>query len=155
MRIVLHCDVRSPMVIGKGGERSHGAMLTTWSPEQVTVVAGTAIENMHSGARGKAEAQASEPVTPRCTSDFPFTPRAFPVAPSGAGVVPWAKINGVWYFLGQAGYSSTLYDLKIDPLRGTFDADKGDKTHWDTAVRECYEESGVLRLCFARAMRLP
>ncbi len=60
----------------------------------------------------------------------------------------WAKINGAWYFLVQAGYSSARYDLKIDPLRGQ--REEGE-TPWKTAVRECFEESGVLRLRFVRA----
>jgi len=67
------------------------------------------------------------------------------------GLMPWAKINGEWYFLVQAGYSSKRYDFKIDPLRGQREPEE-DKTPWQTAVRECREESGVLRLRFVRAM---
>jgi NADH pyrophosphatase NudC (nudix superfamily) len=57
-------------------------------------------------------------------------------------VVPWANVNGDWYFLMQAGYSSKMYDFKVDPLRGQKEPGE---TCWQTAVRECNEESGILR----------
>ena len=58
------------------------------------------------------------------------------------GVVPWAYVNDDWYFLTQAGYSHETYDFKVDPLRGQKEPGE---TSWQTAVRECNEESGILR----------
>ena len=57
------------------------------------------------------------------------------------GIVPWVQspADGDWYFLAQLGYSSSKYDLKLDPLRGQA---KENETPWQTAVRECREESG-------------
>ena len=49
------------------------------------------------------------------------------------------NVNGEWYFLVQMGYSSALHNLKVDPLRGQQETAE---TPWDTAVRECKEESG-------------
>jgi len=62
--------------------------------------------------------------------------------PPSYGIMPWVQVNGVWYFLAQAGYSSMKYDLKIDPMRGQHE---GSELKWDTAVRECSEESGLFR----------
>jgi len=53
--------------------------------------------------------------------------------------MPWVQVDDVWYFLAQVGYSSKEYDLKIDPMRGH---QEGSESKWDTAVRECSEESG-------------
>lgn len=55
------------------------------------------------------------------------------------GIMPWVRVNMAWYFLAQVGYSSELYDCKIDPLRG--EQEEGEAP-WDTAKRECNEESG-------------
>jgi hypothetical protein len=67
------------------------------------------------------------------------------------GIVPWMNVNGEWYFLVQMGYSSSLYNLKVDPLRGH--PEPNESSLWQTAVRECMEESGngIFCICgFAR-----
>ena len=55
------------------------------------------------------------------------------------GIMPWVLVDGEWYFLVQMGYSSELYNFKVDPLRGKKEPGE---TDWETAVRECHEESG-------------
>ena len=59
--------------------------------------------------------------------------------PPSYGIVPWALVNGEWYFLVQMGYSAKKHDFKVDPLRGQ---EEEAETNWQTAVRECHEESG-------------
>ena len=62
-----------------------------------------------------------------------------PVHNESYGIIPWLHHGNEWYFLTQLGYSSTMYDLKVDPLRGTREKRE---TPWETAVREAKEESG-------------
>jgi hypothetical protein len=55
------------------------------------------------------------------------------------GIVPWTKVNGHWYFLGQVSFSwSKLEDTKIDPFRGGRNPNESAK---QTASRETDEES--------------
>jgi hypothetical protein len=58
----------------------------------------------------------------------------------GYGIIPWFHHGHHWYFLTQFGYSSTLHDCKVDPLRGQLEAHE---TPSKTAVREVKEESGT------------
>ena len=55
-------------------------------------------------------------------------------------IIPWLHHGDQWYFLTQLGYSAKMYDLKVDPLRGTCEEPE---IPWETAVREAKEESGA------------
>ncbi|KAJ1484264.1 hypothetical protein T484DRAFT_2021193 [Baffinella frigidus] len=60
------------------------------------------------------------------------------------GITPWTKVDDKFYFLAQVSYSAKLYNIKIDPLRGTRKTE--DASNWHAAVRETREESAhVLR----------
>eukprot|EP00743_Colponemidia_sp_Colp-15_P004704 GILK01005068.1.p1 GENE.GILK01005068.1~~GILK01005068.1.p1 ORF type:complete len:366 (-),score=27.65 GILK01005068.1:51-1148(-) len=59
------------------------------------------------------------------------------------GVVPWLKVNGKLYCITQLSYSSSLFDVKLDPFRGKAE---DTETPFAAACRELYEESANLFL---------
>lgn len=63
--------------------------------------------------------------------------------------MPWFRVGPLWLVLLQTSYSASLFNWKLDPLRGS--QEKGE-TPWQAAAREAYEESRYvldLRATFA------